>query len=80
MMTWRELIVTDSDGATWADNLGKLVETAPANLDSATIENDKIVAWDGLLLSAPGEEPNYDTPSVPVDWTGLEDALKVARS
>lgn len=73
---WTELIITDAEGERWPDNLGKLVETAPANLDSATIEEGRITAWPSFFLSAPGEEPDWDTPREEVDWTGFSEATR----
>lgn len=34
----------------------------------------------GLFISAPDEDPNWDARGVPVDWTGFEDALRIARN
>lgn len=76
-MTWRELVVSDSDGA-WGP-LGELVENAPANLDDATIEHGMIVYWPGMFLAAPGEDPDWDTPRGEVDWAGFEDKLRACR-
>lgn len=73
-MDWRKLIVTDSDGEEWGE-LGELVDNAPANLDSARIVDGAIESWDGFFLSAPGEDPDYDTPRAEVDWTGFEEAI-----
>ena len=74
MLKWNELIVTDSDGAT-GDTLGEIVNICPANLDNATIENGKITVWPGFMLSAPGEEPDWDTPVGDVDWDGFTEKL-----
>ena len=76
-MNWRQLQVTDGDGDSFGD-LGTLVETAPANLDSATIEDGKIVSWDGFFMAAPDEDPDWDTPRVEVDWTGFQETWDVA--
>ena len=74
MLKWSELIVTDSDGNT-GDTLGSMVELCSANLDTAVLNNGRIVEWPGFILSAPGEEPDWDTPRGPVDWDGFMEAL-----
>ena len=72
---WQDLIVTDADGQEW-DSLGGLVARAPANLDNAvTDETGRITEWDGFFLCAPGEDADWDTPRVPVDWDGLREKL-----
>lgn len=77
MITWRELIVTNTEGEQTA--LGDALEKTPQLLDSASIENGELQLWGQHYLSAPGEEPEWDTPRVPVDWTGFEQALTNAR-
>ncbi|MFA5054092.1 MAG: hypothetical protein WC565_08530 [Parcubacteria group bacterium] len=77
MTHWRDLMVSDADGE-WGP-LGELVDAAPANLDSATIENGQIVSWDGFFLSAPDEEPDWDAPRGPVDWSGFAEAINTHR-
>lgn len=77
MLKWNELIVSDEDGAV-GDTLGEFVNICPANLDNATIENGKITEWPGFMLSAPGEEPDWDTPVADVDWEGFQEALERA--
>ncbi len=67
---WTELLVTDSDGIT-CGTLADMVRDAPANFDTATIEDGRIVSWPDWFISAPGEEPNWDTPRVDVDWGGF---------
>lgn len=74
---WRDLVVTDTDGQT--GTLGDLVDHCPANLDNAKIDDGAIEAWEGFMLSAPGEEPDWDTPRGAVDWSGFADALNTAR-
>ena len=74
MTNWKNLIVTDTEGDA-AGTLGEFIKIAPANLDTATIENGKIIAWPQFFLSAEGEEPDSDTPSDDVDWNGFVDAL-----
>jgi hypothetical protein len=73
-INWTELVVTDSEGGC-NDTLGDIVRASPANLDDATIEDGRISEWPGFFLSAPGEDPNWDTPRAEVDWTGFVDTL-----
>ena len=68
MLHWRKLIVTDSDGDNWGE-LGDLRDLR----ESAVVVDGKIDTWHGFFLSAPGEEPSHETPSVAVDWTGFDD-------
>ena len=76
---WADLLVTDSDGKPWG-TLGSIVESAPANLDNAEIDGRRIAAWDGFLLSAEGEEPDWDTPKIIVNWDGFWEKLQKAWS
>ena len=77
-ISWRELIVTDTDGDSW-QTLGELVDSAPANLDNAIIVDGRIDSWCGFFISAPDEDPDWDTPRNPVDWSGFVSALAKAR-
>ena len=74
-VSWRDLIVTDAEGDT-AGTLGWFVDHAPANLDNAVIEGGVLKIWDGYFISAEGEDPNFDTPKVPVDWSGFQTAIE----
>ena len=78
-MDWRQLVITGADGERWADDLGALVDDAPANLDTATIEGGRIVSWPGFFLSAPSEAPDWDTPRCNVDWSGFAEAIASVR-
>lgn len=73
MLNWRELIVTDVEGNT--DTLGALVDRNDSLLNHATITDGRITEADGAFLSAPGEDADWDTPRVEVDWTGFVEAL-----
>lgn len=76
---WRELLVTDDDGHT-CGTLCDMVELAPANLDTATLaDNGAIIEWPQWFISAPGEDPDSDTPHRQVDWNGFSDALDLSR-
>lgn len=75
---WQNLIVTDYDGDR-VGTLGEVMNSCPANLDSARVEDGKITSWPQYFLSADGEEANWATPYVPVDWKGFANALNIAR-
>jgi hypothetical protein len=77
-INWRELIVTDTE-AFVVGTLGEVVDLMPANLDNIVIENGRISEWQDYFISAPGEDCDHDTPAGPVDWTGFEHALAIAR-
>ena len=77
-ISWRELIVSDADG--YQDSLGRMVSTAPENLDTATITDGQITEWPQMFIAAPGEDASWDTPRGEVDWTGFADALQPRRS
>lgn len=78
-ISWRDLIVTGSEGDV-AGTLGWFVGNAPANLDDAKVEGGKVVEWPGFFLSAEGEEADWDTPKADVNWEGFDAALNAARS
>lgn len=71
---WSELVVTDSEG-NCNTTLGFIVRSQAGNLGGATIEDGRITEWPDFYLSAPGEEPEWDTPRCDVDWTGFTGAL-----
>ncbi len=77
MTHWKNLIVTDEGFA--IGTLGDTVADCPSMLGSAVVRDGKVQYWPGFFLSAPGEEPDWDTPRGPVDWTGFVDALFEAR-
>lgn len=68
---WTELVVTDADGNT--GTLGEMVESQDAGLNTAVVDTERggIREWDGYYLSAPGEEPDSNTPRGDVDWSGF---------
>jgi len=72
---WSELEVYD-DESNYIGTLGDLVENAPENLDNVVIENGKISEWSDYFIAAPGENPDWDTPKGPVDWTSFENRLR----
>lgn len=75
MTNWTELLVTDNEGAT-GETLGSMVENAPANLDSAVLDSrGRISEWPDFLLSAEGEDADWDTPRAEVNWDGLREKL-----
>ena len=77
-VTWRELIVTDSDNDE-CGTLGDIVADNPAMLDTATIEGGIITVWPYYFIAAPGEDPEWDTPRGDVDWTGFDLSMAVIR-
>ena len=72
-MNWRTLIVTDTEGDT-VGTLGEIMDICPANLDGATITDGKIAAWLGFFIAADGEDPDWHTPTAPVEWDGFAEA------
>ncbi len=75
-VNWRNLGVTNNDG----ESLGTLGEVLDNASDAAITEielNDdgSIDTWADHMIAAPDEEPDWDTPRVPVDWTGFALAL-----
>ncbi|MEJ2023418.1 MAG: hypothetical protein P8Y00_00070 [Deltaproteobacteria bacterium] len=66
--------MTDSDGAEYG-LLGEMLDRTPAHLDTVTVEDGAIASWGGFFLSAPDEDPDYDTPRCVVDWAGFQEAL-----
>ncbi len=76
--TWRELRVVDRDG----HDLGTLADALdqqPHILRDAVLCDGEIEAWPDYLICTKDEDPAWDTPREPVDWTGFERALTVAR-
>lgn len=69
-MKWNELIVTDRDGNNLG-SLGEIVTNSPQMLKHATFDGSALT-WPDYFLSVDGEEPDWDTPRAPVDWTGFE--------
>lgn len=66
-INWRNLIVTNSDNET-VDTLGGLVFNDPDGYINETLclnDNESIREWRGVFISAPGENPDADTPIVP---------------
>jgi len=77
---WTQLIVTDADGET-VGTLGVVVAELPSLLDTATISRSsgELTQWPQMYLSTDGEDPDWDTPRGPVDWSGLAEALSAAQ-
>lgn len=79
---WSDLIVTGEDnqpGGTLGEWLSEPHYHESA-LASIRMRDGHIESWDSYFISAPGEEPEWDTPRVPVDWNGFEAALTTAKS
>ena len=77
---WRELTAYYENSSV---NLGKLLDDAMSGRDTigALVVDDtgKIIEWQEVFVAADHEEPAYDTPRCPVDWTGLYAAVQEAR-
>jgi hypothetical protein len=70
-----EAVTADS----YSESLGHIVEHSPTYLDTATITGGEIAEWPQVFIAEPGEDPDYDTPHMNVDWIGFQDALEDAR-
>ena len=78
-INWKNLIVSDGDAETGTE-LGRLVEVDDSSLLHVTLDDKgAIKSWPQLFVSAPGEDPNENTPNVPVDWTGFAEAVNETR-
>ena len=75
---WRKLIVSTGNAAEGTE-LGIVTDTDDSSLLYVQVENGRIVSWPHLFISAPGEDPDWNTPSVPVDWTGFGQAVQTVR-
>lgn len=82
MTNWRQLTATYTGGESC--NLGDLLEAAGCGRDTiggiVLDDTGKIIEWQEVFVSADGEEPDWDTPRCPVDWTGLVEAVANARA
>ena len=78
MITWRELVLWN-DGV--ACNFGSFMERADASSVAALrlLANGRVSEWSQFFLSAPDEEPDWDTPRRRVNWRGLKTAVAAAR-
>jgi hypothetical protein len=77
-MTWRELIVT-TDGHSIGTLADVVSDQNNCAIECATVHAGakipRISSWPDHFISAPGENPDWDTPAEPVDWTGFFEAL-----
>ncbi len=77
VINWRDLEVHIEDpDLTYLGHLGEILEDAPANLDSCTLDAQGGIEgrrWPGYVVAAPDGEPGG------VDWTGFAAALAAAR-
>jgi len=78
---WRDLSVTNDEGETLDATLGEIVDAGEGGFlfKYGTWVNGVPVSIQYYFLSAPGEEPDWDTPRCPVDWAGLENAVTPYR-
>lgn len=69
---WRDLVVYRDTAVT----LGAMVDSKDAGLAVLLLSDDGAIdTWPGHLVAGPSEEPEWDTPKVPVDWAGFREAL-----
>jgi hypothetical protein len=71
-MNWRDIVVTNDDGRE-IGTLEHIKNDMPHLLETATIQAGLIESWPGFFISAPGENPDWDTPKCPVNWNGFVD-------
>jgi hypothetical protein len=75
---WAQLRVTNANG-TDIGTLGDVVREGQAT--GMTLRPDgSLDTWPDHFVSAPDEEPEWDTPHGPVDWTGLAEATGTDRT
>jgi len=75
MINWRELRVSGQDDI---GSLGELVDSSYAGLsgiDGVTAAG-AISGWHQHFISAPGENPDWDTPHDMVNWAGFSASLE----
>lgn len=63
------------------DSIGTLADvlaTSPDLMSSLVISGGRIAEWPQVLVAAPGEDPDWDTPRVDVEWSGFVDAVRDA--
>ena len=78
---WRDLGVTNGDGES-CGTLGEVIDRRDSSIGPEHLDlgpDGSINSWPQHLIAAPDEEPDWDTPRVPVDWSGFKDALTRAR-
>ena len=72
---WRDLDVYDPDGGCRA-TLGQMVDRGYVALHAIVLaDSGSIREWVNHLVAGPAEAPDWDTPKIPVDWTGFREAL-----
>ncbi len=47
--------------------------------DVAVNADGSLKSWTSIFVAADGEEPDWSTPNVDVDWNGFEQAIREAR-
>ena len=79
-ITWKDIVVTTCDGDGTESSLPRMMQNEDEVLAfrHAYInpETGEIYGWHQYFLSAPGEDPDWDTPKMSVDWTGFLNALR----
>lgn len=79
MENWRELNCGESEDE--CRTLGSLFEEEADDIRHAVRylalnDDGSIDEWQDMFVWADGEEPAWDTPHVPVDWTGFADLVR----
>jgi hypothetical protein len=76
-VNWRNLGVIGIDGG--LGTLGEILDNGDASITQIELNDDgSIDTWADHMIAAPDEEPGWDTPRVPVDWSGFAAALSEA--
>jgi hypothetical protein len=81
---WRDLNVAhDGFAKRFWTKLGSLADDAIQCRDTFGAielhENGSIKSWQDCFVFADNEEPDWDTPNQPVDWTGFAEIVANAR-
>ena len=82
MTHWRDLNATNGPGSTV--KLGEYLDAAArgeCEIGDITLNDyGSIIEWAGVMISADGEDPDWNTPRATVDWTGFVDAVNAVRN
>lgn len=78
---WRKLRVYNAgDSENKSDSLKDFLDAADDAKHLPVVAADgSISEWDQFFVAAKGEDPDWDTPKGPVDWTGFADAVQKAE-
>jgi hypothetical protein len=86
MLSYRELLLIDAQG-NGETTIGDAIDRAIASHEIGefdgqllTVASDgSVESWDGYFVAAPGENPDWDTPRLMVDWSGFAEAVSEIR-